>query len=330
MMFFAQTAWSIGMYKYSQPVHLMNQISSLATCIHQQKPRRRECLIKGTFNLNEGPDYPTFLRIGIVPRLRKVQYGRLRVSGGTDYPPFDRNRDIIGDAEGSRYSTKKLEQRTRTPHFHANRYGVDTAERSNPEGRPPIQYTELPAEAQTSHLVWQREKVNDQRPSQQSDEPTLVSSDARDSIGSARSRLPNGGSGSGKRSDSMVQQWHAEKENLGKNNLDARERVELLYMLANICTSVIRDRRGVVGDVARAIGKSMVAPPIDPLHVRRYFGDSKGFRAVDELVRIVTRRGTCTRSSDGRRCRACITARKPPQCQRAFASGLKKTQVAGR
>ena len=49
----------------------------------------------------------------------------------------------------------------------------------------------------------------------------------------------------------------------------------------------MRDKRGVVGDVARAIG-SLVAPPIDPVHIRRYFGDSKGFGAVEELVRIVT------------------------------------------
>ena len=40
----------------------------------------------------------------------------------------------------------------------------------------------------------------------------------------------------GNLSDSMVQQWHAEKEKLGNNDLDAREREELLYTLANICT----------------------------------------------------------------------------------------------
>ena len=84
-----------------------------------------------------------------------------------------------------------------------------------------------------------------------------------------------------KRSDSLVQQWHAEKEKLGKNDLDAREREELLYTLAHICTTVMRDKRGVVGDVARAIGGSLVAPPIDPVHIQR-------FGAVDELVRIVT------------------------------------------
>ena len=33
----------------------------------------------------------------------------------------------------------------------------------------------------------------------------------------------------------------------------------------------------------------MVAPPIDPVHLQRYFGNRKGFVAVDELVMIVTR-----------------------------------------
>ena len=75
---------------------------------------------------------------------------------------------------------------------------------------------------------------------------------------------------------------------LGKDDLDAREREEVIHTLANICTTMMRDKRGVVGDVARAIGESLVAPPIDPIHIRGYSGDLKGFGAVDELVTIVT------------------------------------------
>ena len=52
---------------------------------------------------------------------------------------------------------------------------------------------------------------------------------------------------------------------------------------------MMRDNKGVVGDVARAVGGSLVAPPIYPTHVQRYFGDLKGFGAVDEVVSIVTR-----------------------------------------
>jgi len=51
---------------------------------------------------------------------------------------------------------------------------------------------------------------------------------------------------------------------------------------------MMRDKQGVVGDVARALGGSLVAPPINPAHIKRYFGDLKGFGAVDELVAIVT------------------------------------------
>ena len=82
----AQTSWSVRMYKYSKSFHRVNQITSLATCTHQREPRRREYLIKGTFSLNRGPEYPPFLRIGTVPRLRKVQYSRLGVRRGPDYP----------------------------------------------------------------------------------------------------------------------------------------------------------------------------------------------------------------------------------------------------
>ena len=49
-----------------------------------------------------------------------------------------------------------------------------------------------------------------------------------------------------------------------------------------------REKRGIVDDVARAIGRSLVAPPIDPTHIQRYFGDLKRFGAVDELVTMVT------------------------------------------
>ena len=130
--------------------------------------------MKGAYSLNRGPYYPPSLRIGTVPRLRKVQYSRIGVSRGPDYTPSDRNRDSISDAQDSHYSTEQLEQRARLPHFLGNRYSLDIAEGSNQDGRPPIQYTENNTAAQTSHLVWQREQGCDQPPLQQSDEPTLA------------------------------------------------------------------------------------------------------------------------------------------------------------
>ena len=72
-----------------------------------------------------------------------------------------------------------------------------------------------------------------------------------------------------------------------KHELDAQQREDILYMLAHICNTMMRDNRGVVGDVARAIEGSVVAPPIDPTHIQRYFGGVKGFGAVEELASIV-------------------------------------------
>ena len=77
-------------------------------------------------------------------------------------------------------------------------------------------------------------------------------------------------------------------DRLGQESLDSQEREKLLHKLANICTAMIREKHGVVGDVARLIRGSLVAPPIDPVHIQRYFGDLKRFEAVNELVVIVT------------------------------------------
>ena len=51
---------------------------------------------------------------------------------------------------------------------------------------------------------------------------------------------------------------------------------------------MIRDKQRVVGDVARLTYGPLVAPPITPVHIQRYFGYLKGFGAADELIAIVT------------------------------------------
>ena len=33
----------------------------------------------------------------------------------------------------------------------------------------------------------------------------------------------------------------------------------------------------------------MVAPPVDALKIQRYFGDLKGFRAINDLITLVTK-----------------------------------------
>ena len=42
-------------------------------------------------------------------------------------------------------------------------------------------------------------------------------------------------------------------------------------------------------DVARALGGSLIAPPVDVLHTQRYFGDIKGFGAINDLITLVTK-----------------------------------------
>ena len=50
----------------------------------------------------------------------------------------------------------------------------------------------------------------------------------------------------------------------------------------------MRDNRGRVGDEARCLGGILVTPPVDPDYIRRYFGESKGFPKIDELITIVS------------------------------------------
>lgn len=51
---------------------------------------------------------------------------------------------------------------------------------------------------------------------------------------------------------------------------------------------MLRHNKGDVRDVARSLGGTLVAPLLDPTSSQRYFGHTKGFRAVDELVTAVT------------------------------------------
>ena len=83
----------------------------------------------------------------------------------------------------------------------------------------------------------------------------FVWADSRESCGSARSRLPYGMSLSRNKTEPMVQKWQAEKQNLQKYDLDAQEREDVLRKLAHFCNTMMRDNRGVVGDVARAVSQ---------------------------------------------------------------------------
>ena len=121
----------------------------------------------------------------------------------------------------------------------------------------------------------------------QPDNSMFVPIDSRESSGSARSRLPYGVSLSRNRIKTHGTAMARRKKQTSKQTnrkfedyLDAQEREHVLYKLAYICATMMRDNRGVVGNVARAVGGPLVAPLIDPTHIQRYFGDLKSFGAV--------------------------------------------------
>ena len=113
--------------------------------------------------------------------------------------------------------------------------------------------------------------------------------DSRTGSGSARSRLPSGRSLSRSRAASLVKEWHAETKNLATVDSGPRGRQVVLYKLADTCTTLTRQYRGAVGNVARALRGALVGPPIDATNIRRYFGDLEGFGAIKDLITIVTR-----------------------------------------
>ena len=127
------------------------------------------------------------------------------------------------------------------------------------------------------HRSEQTEKPRRQRQVElsvpQPETSTLLPVDARESAWSARSRLPYGQTLSRKSAERMIQQRHGQRNRFGLEGLDSQERYKLLYNLANTCTAMIREKQGVAGDVARVIGRSLLAPPIDPAHIQRYFGN---------------------------------------------------------
>ena len=81
---------------------------------------------------------------------------------------------------------------------------------------------------------------------------------------------------------------HKENATPGKTDIEQPEGERTLYRLAEICTNVMRDKRGRVGDVSRSLGGILVTSPEDPDYIRRYFGEVKLFPKTDELITIVS------------------------------------------
>ena len=58
------------------------------------------------------------------------------------------------------------------------------------------------------------------------------------------------------------------KKKLRKDDLDAQKGEHALYKLGHTCTTMMRDNRGVVRDVMRAVEGSVVAPPTDQTRIQ--------------------------------------------------------------
>lgn len=76
--------------------------------------------------------------------------------------------------------------------------------------------------------------------------------------------------------------WNQEEYKLSKVTLGVDERRQILYKFSDICTVLMRAKRGVAGDVARALGGLLVAPPTDPTEIKRHFGQVRGFSAMND------------------------------------------------
>ena len=91
-----------------------------------------------------------------------------------------------------------------------------------------------------------------------SSQKTTFQTEPREIGGSAKRLLSGGFRGGGLHGPPGVGKialWHKGKATLGKTYLEQPEKERILYRLAEISTSMMRDNRGRVGDVARSLGR---------------------------------------------------------------------------
>ena len=58
------------------------------------------------------------------------------------------------------------------------------------------------------------------------------------------------------------------------------------HQLADVCIPMTVAYGGAAGELARLMGGELAVPPADPIQIRQYFGDTKGFRDIDDLIAI--------------------------------------------
>ena len=155
-----------------------------------------------------------------------------------------------------------------------------------------IEHAPVRLEAQSQTAV-QCRPSNSSQQQNNSSQKTPFQTEPREIGGSAQGLLSGGLRGGGLYGlpgEEKTALWHKRKSTLGKTDLEQPEGERILYRLAEISTSMMRDNRGRVGDVVRSLGGILVTPPVDPFYIRRYFGELKGFPKIDELITIVSGR----------------------------------------
>ena len=102
---------------------------------------------------------------------------------------------------------------------------------------------------------WPTEQIRDEPRRSRAVTHTFTLVESRTKRGSARSRLPDGGHSP--RPNAWYRAGMQKKPNSVRNT-DPRRNKAVLYKLADICTDLTRQRNGVLGDVARALGGGTV------------------------------------------------------------------------
>ena len=106
------------------------------------------------------------------------------------------------------------------------------------------------------------------------------------------------------RTELQVKEWHAEKQNIGRQ--------VVLYSLADICTTLTRQYRGAAGDVARALGGSLVAPPVVRPQYTAIFRRPKRLQRNQRLDHAYHEGGAREGSPRRRGAGQCTQVRQPP------------------
>ena len=144
--------------------------------------------------------------------------------------------------------------------------------RSNQIGHAPVRL-----EAQSQTAVQCRPSDSSQQRNNSSQKATFQT-EPREIGGSPQGLFSGGLRGGGLYGLPGAEKQHSgiKKKQCSENRpRTIRKRKRILYRLAEIFTSMMRDNRGRLGDVARSLGGILVTHLVDPDCIRRYLGKCK-------------------------------------------------------